>query len=347
MLVTRELIQRFFDNNCTKEEADKVADHLEKNPHVLNEYIQQDWNGVEDEAALPAGVSEEMLREIRAVLFPRAVIRKLGRPMWWAAAAVLIVVAGLVLSRMGGRHVAVASERPGHVKDTTMVPVTGIYRLVHNKGNAAQHIILPDGSEAVLAVNSTLRYKEPFADSARAVELEGEARFTVAKHDRQPFSVTAGPVRTLVLGTIFTMAENASGITVKLHCGKVKVQSGTPGLRGWQKDVVMTPGETMVYTITSGLVVLSGPEKVAPAVVADHKESLVFHHIPLSKVLDQLAARYHKSIEYDSEELSDLYFSGTVLPADSLLTMLQVMTHMNELMIEERSNRYLIRKKLP
>jgi hypothetical protein len=43
-MITKELIWKFFRNECTAEEKDLVVQYLEENPGVLEEYLsKEDW----------------------------------------------------------------------------------------------------------------------------------------------------------------------------------------------------------------------------------------------------------------------------------------------------------------
>ena len=65
MVITKEQIERFFDQHCTKEEAAKVVWYLEENPQVLRKYIMQDWTETDGQTPLPAAASNQMLSAIR------------------------------------------------------------------------------------------------------------------------------------------------------------------------------------------------------------------------------------------------------------------------------------------
>ena len=79
----------------------------------------------------------------------------------------------------------------------------------------------------------------------------------------------------------------------------------------------------------------------------DNNDALVFEKRKLPEVLDLLAARYRVPIRFDRARISGLYFTGTVLKTDSLLTILQVITNMNELEVVEDNNGYIIQKPIP
>jgi len=362
MVITSEQIERFFDQHCTKEEAEQIARYLEENPQVLRKYIMQDWTETDGQTPLPAATSNLMLSAIRQTTHP---VRKLAstrsltkRYLPWAAAAVFILIVGLVwLTPRNAQKPVIASAA---AKDTVPRPAI-VYRVRANNTSKTQVIPLPDGSVAALAANSTLRYEEPFAGNKRELLLKGQASFKVTKDEARPFTVSAGPILTTVLGTEFRVSENDKGVTVRLYSGKVRLQSKDNVLRKWHDNIVLLPGEQMKYRTNGDLVEVSGFEKIErpvrplraaqpdqqPAEPKDKDDALVFNHRRLPEVMDQLAARYHTPITYDRKLIGGLYFSGTVLTSDSLLTILEVITNMNELTIVQGTNGFIIQKNIP
>ncbi len=357
MLITKEQIERFFDRHCSKEEADRIAQYLEDNPQVLRKYIMQDWKDADGSPDLPASTSEQMLQEIRHEIFTT---RRIGgnntltkRAVPWMAAALVLLIAGLVLLRPWNSHdPALASVKTTITNDTAATPSLPVHQVRFNNTLANQAIVLPDGSVATLSPNSRLRYDEPFAGDKRALTVDGEASFKVVKEEARPFTVSAGPILTTVLGTEFNVAENGSSVTIKLYSGKVRLQPNDRTLKGWQENIILLPGEQMKYTADRGLVEVSGFGKIGQpdqpaAEPKDNNDALVFDKKRLPEVLDKLANRYHTHIAYDRRQIGGLYFTGTVLTADSLVTILEVITNMNELMIVQDTDGFIIQRKIP
>jgi ferric-dicitrate binding protein FerR (iron transport regulator) len=101
-------------------------------------------------------------------------------------------------------------------------------------------VILPDGSRVWLNSASSIIYPTVFNSKTRAVKLQGEAYFEVAKNKQKPFTVTANHVNVKVLGTHFnvTAYSDDAAITTTLLEGSVRLSKGTsnalltPGLQG-------------------------------------------------------------------------------------------------------------------
>ncbi len=105
---------------------------------------------------------------------------------------------------------------------------------------------LPDGTVVILNSSSSITYQEPFTDSARYVELEGEAFFEVAHDPNKPFVVTSGTVQTVALGTSFNVRafQSEQDIRVSLATGKVKVKITG---KSSEQETLLEPGQQLAY----------------------------------------------------------------------------------------------------
>lgn len=136
-----------------------------------------------------------------------------GRRTLWAtlagvAAGVMVIAAGWTVRTSRPR--AAASSHA-----TTYVT-----------GNGQRATIsLPDGSTVFLNVASRLEVPADYPSGNHALQLTGEALFTVSHRSSIPFSVTAGNTTANVLGTSFVVRRYSadSVVTVAVKEGKVAV----------------------------------------------------------------------------------------------------------------------------
>jgi ferric-dicitrate binding protein FerR (iron transport regulator) len=87
------------------------------------------------------------------------------------------------------------------------------------------NLLLPDGTEVWLNARTKLRYPVSFNGKERAMELDGEAYFDVAKDEKRPFIVHTGKGSVTALGTSFNIEAYTSGnefVTTLMH-GSVKI----------------------------------------------------------------------------------------------------------------------------
>jgi ferric-dicitrate binding protein FerR (iron transport regulator) len=74
-------------------------------------------------------------------------------------------------------------------------------------------------------------------------------------------------------------------------------------------------------------------------------EEMSFDNTPLELVLKAIEKRYAVMIGYDQQHISGRYFTGKVLPTDSIEVILRVIGNINDLSIRrEADNRFSITK---
>src|SRR5690606_29878165 len=97
-----------------------------------------------------------------------------------------------------GHLVYNAAGISGNVMHTVSTPRGGQYQLT-----------LSDGTRVWLNAATSVRFPAAFADSARRVELSGEAYFEVAHDAKRPFEVRSAGQAVRVLGTRFNVTAYA------------------------------------------------------------------------------------------------------------------------------------------
>jgi len=113
---------------------------------------------------------------------------------------------------------------------------------------------LDDGSRVHLDTGTRVRISNA---NRRALMLDrGRALFDVARDPSRPFTVTADGTEILALGTRFEVEQTASGVSVALLEGHVRVQKAVSGTENATLDLY--PGQS----VTIGP---AGPSKVLPA----------------------------------------------------------------------------------
>jgi ferric-dicitrate binding protein FerR (iron transport regulator) len=209
---------------------------------------------------------------------------------------------------------------------------------------------LEDGSVVTLFPQSKIRYAGNLVLNAtyeRAIFLQGQAIFDVAKDKRRPFTVYAGNIVTTVLGTTFSIHENELGVIVKLYQGKVKIHRAGTDLNTRGKDIFLEAGEQLRFELGTNLAKVSSFKRMNRATKnpddrIGEQENMVFDHTALTDVMDKLSRYYRTSVGYDKDGLSGMFFSGQVLNTDSLSIILKVIANMNDLKITKTTNGYMV-----
>lgn len=145
---------------------------------------------------------------------------------------------------------------------------------------------LVDGTRVTLGPRTTLRVT-PFDANARTIDVDGEAYFEVARSSSVPFVVRSGTFTTRVLGTAF-MVRHVPGqahIVVAVAEGKVRVTHETSDRR----EMTLTAGTIGEMQDTTSTI--RTVDELAPGTELLHGK-LVFHHTPVSTVLETLSRWY-------------------------------------------------------
>ncbi len=161
------------------------------------------------------------------------------------------------------------------------------------------NVALADGSRVLLnsgsrlTVTRGLGVPRPWRSTTRAVALEGEAFFAVARDERRPFVVETFNADVAVLGTRFNVrawpGERSGATRVALESGRVRVaaRSGEGVLDAGA--VELAPGEATV--VSAGRV-------APPAVVADGRAAVwrgggfAVEGLPLGDVLAEVGRHF-------------------------------------------------------
>jgi len=119
------------------------------------------------------------------------------------------------------------------------------------KGNRSL-VKLPDGSKVWLANGSRLLYPDTFTGKTRSVSLEGEAFFSVAKNERNPFIVSIGESRVQVLGTEFSVVAYPGDNLTQIDLVSGSVRFEFPDNKGGYQACLIDPLYSLVFDKASG-----------------------------------------------------------------------------------------------
>ena len=261
---------------------------------------------------------------------------------WLKAAVILafVLISGLVLYNLPENEKAI----PGVKMVETIVPL-----------GSKTKIILPDGTSVWLNAGSRFSYPARFHGKERVVLLEGEAYFDVVTMPRKPFHVKTGDVTVKALGTTFNVKAYADdGITeTTLIEGELVISKA-----GNETEIRLKPNEKITiigntskhdikeilqYTmkdadelqeetikkIQSKKIILE--KQVDPKPVYSWKDSnWIISGETLASLAVKLERRYDVTIDFKSEDLKRMKFSGT-LRDESVEQVLTYMSRVSDL----------------
>ncbi len=209
-----------------------------------------------------------------------------------------------------------------------------------------KEVTLPDGTHIWLNADSKLSYAANFGkDVDRAVKLEGEAYFDVAKDKKRPFTITTDKITVKVLGTSFNVRAypNDSEAEATLISGEIEL---TVNDRPHEK-ILMKPSEKVQVvdciksadkdsgkhgqerTLTlkiSNLKPVSIENKEYIAETGWIENKLIFRNETLGKIVPQLERWYGIEIKVLNSEILENRYTLTITNEDinQLLTAMKL-----------------------
>ncbi|SHN45522.1 FecR family protein [Chitinophaga sp. CF418] len=199
-----------------------------------------------------------------------------------------------------------ANRIPGHL-NTLRVPNGSDYE-----------VALTDGTKVHVGPGSTMAFNPEFNDE-RAVEVDGLAKFTVAKDANKRFKVTAQNEVVEVLGTEFNVNsyKGKPGVTT-LYDGSIAV---SPTDTGAVRRKILQPGQQVISDgkklsiISLNVVDLSDWTK----------GYLTFKNTPVKEVLSEVARWYNVEVEYS--KIPDGTVNATLFLTHPLKSILQALNN--------------------
>ena len=211
------------------------------------------------------------------------------RRLGWLLAAALLVAAALLAVR----------RRPRRLTDNAAVAE----RTVVTRPAERAIVRLGDGTQIVVAAQSTLRYPATLAAGTRDVEVSGEAYFDVAHDADRPFVVHANGATISDLGTAFDVRAYPSDARVRIVVadGRVAVRAA--------RDARIVDRGTLALWDTSGAVTMRAvdPQRF----VAWTTGTLVFDATPLDEMAKDLTRWYGTPVALGDASLASRDFTGS------------------------------------
>lgn len=296
----RDLVIKYINRSCTKEELSCFLDMVKQNPESFPELdasVREQWKKepletIDDDAY--AIYRQEALRLIRKSRKGRKFSKRqvpFGRAAVVAASLAVLISGGyFIISDMIGNRVEKQLATYEHI-----VAAPGQIR----------EITLPDGTEVTLNVASSLKYNARYGKESREVWLDGEAFFDVESNEECPFSIHSGMLDVNVTGTSFNVcAYNDNPMTtVTVKSGKVGVVYGDDdirmNLRADEEIVINTDDSSVSRNTVNAMDALKWM-----------RGSLIFRQNTLPEVIRILRRHYSCDIEL-RDSTSSVRISGT------------------------------------
>jgi transmembrane sensor len=336
MEISKELIQRFFENNCTPEEATRVYAYLQAHKDELDKWLpDQEFEAFEATRHLSTDRSNRWFGQIEKGTTSR--YRSItARPLFRLAAAALIAAAFVGVYEF--MQAPVKKETP--IAITPQVPANK-EKEFRNNTNKVISYTLDDGSVVELQANSQIICLQPFDPSQRNISLQGEALFRVAKDAARPFTVFTKGFSTTALGTTFRIAayDSSQTSTVKLIEGKVVLKN----LQHPAEPIFLKPGDEFAFNLASNQFKRKDPKAIAaPKIIApiqvdgsitESTTEISFSNTPLQDVLNKISEVYKISINAGSINLEGRKFTGSFFKKQTADDVLGTIAGLNNITV--------------
>lgn len=328
--LTRDLVVKYINRSCTRDELAAFFDLLEKNSVSLSEWdaaTQKAWNDepVETLDADTCGIYRDKAMRLIGKHKKNAGFHKRAVPPRRIAA----IAASLAILITGGYFVT------SGIMEERMEKQLATYEHVVTAPGQMREVTLPDGTEVILNVASSLKYNARYGKEVREVWLDGEAFFDVESDAECPFSIHSGMLDVNVTGTSFNVCAYPDDVQAS-----VTVKSGKVGIVYGDDDIRMNlrPDEEIVINTDDSYVSRNAvPAKDAMAWM---KGSLVFRQNTLPEAIRILRRYYPCDIEL-RDSTSRVRLSGTH-DNKSLESVLESICFSAGLHYTENDGRYII-----
>lgn len=247
-----ELLDRYLSGEASQDERGRVEAWLAEDPEHWAQFAAL------REAIANAALSEAEIEEAKAEVWarleqevgktggvgaggrargPRGAARDFApssRRPWFTGAQ---LAAALFLAVLGGTALGVLM-----LHRRSPAPAEAMRVATTTPGQRAM-FRLPDGTQVVLGVASTLRYPAAFTSRSRELSLEGEAYFEVVHDQRRPFVVRAADLVARDAGTEFTVRAYPEdvGARVVVREGRVAIRAAVRATG--TRERVVAPGQ--------------------------------------------------------------------------------------------------------
>lgn len=250
--------------------------------------------------------------------------RSVRRLYFKLAAACVLLVAGFFSYR--------ALTRSGEVISGVKNVVLENMQHVQNSGSGSMRFTLSDGSKVVLEPGATLFYPDRFESDQRNVFLKGNVFFEIAHDTSRPFFVHANNIVTKVLGTSFTIRENAKtkSIEVAVMTGVVEVRKAEDRPESTIADdkVILTQNKKVTFfkedeKLVTGLVEMPTLIKTK----ADQARVFDFNYAEksLPEIVSVLEKAYGVRISITNEKLRNCIINADLSQEKTLFSQLEIL----------------------
>ena len=319
---TQHLIRKMMQDKMTPEERDSLLALPDVHAHLSDQ-----WDHAADYASREVKNPDRLRNAVLERISGKPVKQYLRFYKIYSLAATILIV--LAVAGLTGYYLLAA---PG---GSVYVVNTGIQNF--------ETVYLPDGSSVNLGPGSTLTYPEHFRGRKRAVKLNGQGFFDVAKNPGRPFIVSTLNLTVEALGTAFEIFcyDTDDTAEVILLNGKIKVGLSDSDTQN-ELFYLVNPDEKLVINKTLNEV---KKWKVNAGKYSAWRlqNTIRFDNDKLSMILPRLKQWYGREISCNPE-IADKYRFTFKVRDESLEKILFMLSESTPLTWQQTENESYIRQ---
>jgi len=284
---TENLIVRYLNGTCTKEEQVELKDWIEESTDKKNEFlsIKDIWDSLNS----PKERTAEQLALFYKNQYQKSKKSRIVLMRSFSAIAAILIMA-LIFTVL--------------VPSNNVKPIENLQVFSVPLGSRSK-VILADGTEVSLNSGSELKYSSGFSSANRVVSLSGEGFFSVKSDPEHPFTVKTADFDIKVTGTKFNVCsypDNKFSATT-LAEGKIGLQ-----MNGSSKILEVEPGEK--FQIDRETQKFSFSDADIESEIAWKDGEFIFRKIPFPELVHRLERCYDVKLSFSDSELHNYAFTG-------------------------------------
>ena len=336
--MTKELLYKYINNECTPEELDAVlkwfekeSDKIEsrallkqlwydfgKNKSLLKETAPVDYERILDKVHHNLNISLMSKQDIPTRM--REKHRKRILQFMTRAAAVLFIpvfLFALFLYQEGYHGSGLNGDKP-------------VYSEVFSPKGSITVMDLPDGTKVWLNHGSHLGFPQRFTGKVRKVELRGEGYFQVAHNPKKPFIVQTEKLQVMALGTEFNVSAYPEDKAITTVLLKGKVQLRHVNAEGKIHPLLeMKPDQLSIFYKKQKKLICRTEN--TDKYISWKDGRLVFCNDPLNQIAKRLSRWYNVDIILKDPQLSQYTYTATFVDETlpQVLALMKLATPIN------------------
>ena len=303
---------RYLSGEASPEESAAMRRWLEEHPSDAQVIAALD--AATKHVKVGAVDVERALRRVKT----RARVRTLSPYVAFAAAAVVLLVAGITISRRN----STVGDYPASRQYATGV-------------GQRDSIVLEDGTRVLLGPASSI-FVGP---AGRVVQLHGEAYFTIAHHASRPFTVVTGNAIIRDIGTRFAVhSDSAQAVRVVVSEGSVQVVASR------RDSVTLRAGDVALVQPSGGVEANRGA--ATDDDLAWTRGRLIFREASMAELAADLRRWYGVELRVTDTALLRRHFTGA-FEGESTARLLDVIGLALNARIERHGDTAIMRSAAP